>query len=121
MKKKILVVDDQADIRRLVRMVMGNRYEIMEAEEGVTALSLVRGHHPDLVVLDVMMPGEMDGYQVLEAIKNDPLLNDIRVIMLTACGQKQDYEMGKNFGADDYFIKPFSPFRLACAVDGLIG
>ncbi len=120
MNKKILIIDDHADIRRLIKMVLGSQFEVFEAVDGPTGLAKVRSLQPSLVLLDVMMPGGMDGFQVLEAIKADPVLSEIRIIMLTARGQQQDYEMGKAFGADEYFIKPFSPLRLLDAVQELL-
>lgn len=110
--KKILLVDDHSDIRRLIRITLGKAYEVFEAEDGVTALSLARQHVPDLVVLDIMMPGDLDGLQVLDAIKADPQLAQTRVIMVTARGQISDYDEGIKRGADSYFIKPFSPMQL---------
>jgi DNA-binding response OmpR family regulator len=117
---KILLVDDHSDIRRLVRITLGKAYEVLEAEEGVTALEIARNQKPDLVVLDVMMPGEMDGLQVLDAIKADPALINTRVIMVTARGQAQDYEYGMKRGADAYFIKPFSPLQLVAAIKEIL-
>lgn len=120
MNKKILIVDDHADIRRLIRIALGDHFEIMEAEEAVTALELIHAEQPCIVLLDVMMPGEMDGFDVLQAIKSDPSLNHTRVIMLTARGQKQDYDLGAKYGADRYVIKPFSPMILAKVIDELM-
>jgi DNA-binding response OmpR family regulator len=117
---KVLVVDDQPDIRRLVRVTLGKRFETIEADNGVKALAIARLEHPAVVVLDVMMPGEMDGFQVLDAIRNDPDLKDVRVIMLTARGQETDCAMGLARGADGYFIKPFSPLLLAKAIRELV-
>jgi CheY-like chemotaxis protein len=113
---KILLVDDHSDIRRLVRITLGKNFEVFEAEDGVTALDIARRHKPDLVVLDVMMPGEMDGLQVLDAIKADPQLAATRVIMVTARGQASDFDDGMARGADGYFIKPFSPLQLVSAI-----
>ena len=110
--KKILLVDDHSDIRQLMRLTLGKAYEIIEAEDGSSALEVVRRQRPDLVVLDVMMPGEMDGYQVLEYIKSDHVLRGTKVIMVTARGQAKDYDAGMSRGADGYFIKPFSPLQL---------
>lgn len=107
--KKILIVDDQAEIRRLLFVTLGQEYEIIEAADGLSALESVQRHRPDAVMLDVMMPGEMDGLQVLDAIKSDPLLKDTLVAMVTARGQAADYRAGQDHGADAYFIKPFSP------------
>lgn len=118
--RKILLVDDHADIRRLLRITLGKAYDVLEADEGVTALEIARCEKPDLVVLDVMMPGEMDGLQVLDAIKADPALLKTRVIMVTARGQAKDYEYGMQRGADAYFIKPFSPLQLVAAINKIL-
>jgi DNA-binding response OmpR family regulator len=112
----ILLVDDHSDIRRLIRITLGKAFEVLEAEDGKTGLDIARRQKPDLVVLDVMMPGELDGLQVLDAIKSDPQLKHTRVIMVTARGQARDYEDGVQRGADAYFIKPFSPLQLVAAI-----
>ena len=113
MNEKVLIVDDQSDIRQLIRVTLGKSYETLEAEDGVAALSIIRNSHPRVVILDVMMPGEMDGLKVLDAVKSDPALRDIRIIMVTARGQALDYEAGMSRGADGYFVKPFSPLQLS--------
>ena len=113
---KILLVDDHSDIRRLIRITLGKTFDVLEAEDGKTGLEIARRQKPDLVVLDVMMPGELDGLQVLDAIKADPELKHTRVIMVTARGQARDYEDGVQRGADAYFIKPFSPMQLVAAI-----
>lgn len=110
--QRILIVDDHDDIRRLLSITMGKSYEILEAEEGVAALEAVRRHRPDVVFLDVMMPGEMDGLQVLEAIKSDPQTRSTLVAMVTARGQAADSEEARKLGADGYFVKPFSPLQM---------
>ena len=112
MRKKILVVDDNADIRRLLKLTIENPYEIIEADNGETALQLAAQHQPNLILLDIMMPGAIDGLQVLESLKKNPELRHIPVAMLTARGQSSDYEFGMNKGADAYFVKPFSPLLL---------
>ena len=109
---KILIVDDHSDIRRLIRITLGKAFEVFEAEDGKTGLEIARRQKPDLVVLDVMMPGELDGLQVLDAIKGDVQLKHTKVIMVTARGQSHDYEDGVQRGADAYFIKPFSPLKV---------
>lgn len=113
---KILLVDDHSDIRRLIRITLGKDFDVLEAEDGLSGLEIARRHKPQVVVLDVMMPGEMDGLQVLDAIKADPELAQTRVIMVTARGQARDYEDGMKRGADAYFIKPFSPLQLMAAI-----
>lgn len=114
--KKVLIVDDHTDIRRLLSITLGKEYEILEAEDGVTALEAIRRNHPDIVLLDVMMPGEMDGLQVLDAIKADPHLADTLVAMVTARGQVADGEDARRRGVDAYFIKPFSPLQVVAWV-----
>ena len=115
--KTVLLADDHSDIRRLVRITLGKGYQVLEAEDGVTALQIVRNRRPDLVVLDVMMPGDLDGLQVLDAIRSDPQLASIRIIMVTARGQANDYQDGMRRGADAYFIKPFSPLQLVDVIN----
>lgn len=117
---KILIVDDHADIRRLIRITLGNAFEIFEAEDGVAGLEMARKEKPDLAVLDVMMPGKLDGLQVLDAIKSDPELIYTRVIMVTARGQANDRETGMQGGADAYFVKPFSPLQLAACIKEIL-
>ncbi|MFA6119879.1 MAG: response regulator [Sideroxydans sp.] len=114
--KKVLIVDDHSDIRRLIRITLGNGFEVLEAEDGETSLKIIRSEKPDLVVLDVMMPGNMDGLKVLDSIMSDAELKHIHVIMVTARGQVSDYENGLNRGAEEYFIKPFSPLQLVTAI-----
>jgi CheY-like chemotaxis protein len=109
---QILIVDDQAVIRRLLSITLGKDYEILEAEDGLGALEAIRRHHPKVVLLDVMMPGAMDGLQVLDTIKGNPLTRDILVAMVTARGQAADSEDARQRGADAYFIKPFSPLQV---------
>ncbi len=120
MNQKILIVDDHSDIRQLIRITLGKSFELLEAEEGMAALAIIRSQRPRVVVLDVMMPGEMDGFQVLEAVRGDPALKEVRVIMVTARGQARDYELGMARGADGYFIKPFSPLQLTGAIKELM-
>lgn len=116
---KILIVDDHPEIRRLLGITFGHGFELLEAEDGITALSVAKGSRPDVIVLDVMMPGGLDGLQVLDAIKADVNLTHTRVIMLTACGQVSDFEEGIRRGADDYFVKPFSPLKLVSRIKEL--
>lgn len=116
--KKILIVEDQSDIRKLIRMTLEfEQFETNEASNGVMGLELAREWRPDLVLLDVMMPGELDGLQVCERIRQDPALAGMRVVILSARGQAKDTEAGKRAGADDYLIKPFSPVQLVETIE----
>ena len=110
--RKILIVDDHADMRRLLAISAGSEYQVLEAEDGESAFEATRRLRPDAVLLDIMMPGAMDGLQVLDAIRADPALKHIRVAMVTARGQATDLSAGKAHGADAYFVKPFSPLKL---------
>ena len=118
--KKVLIVDDHSDVRRLLKLTLGRDYDVLEAEDGQTALNIVRAAHPDLVVLDVMMPGRYDGLAVLDAIRASPETAGIRVVMVTARGQSSDYQDGIARGADAYFIKPFSPLKLSNLIQELL-
>jgi DNA-binding response OmpR family regulator len=118
--KNILLVDDHPDIRRLVRLTLGNAFNINEAEDGDSGLAMAREFKPDLMVLDVMMPGSLSGLDVLDALKADPQLQQIHVILVTAKGQEFDREEGLRRGAVDYFVKPFSPLKLATRIKELM-
>lgn len=116
--KRILIVDDHAELRKLVRMTLEyDEYETYEAENGDRALEMVRNLRPHVLILDVMMPGSLDGYQLCEKIKGDPALNGVNVILLTARGQKRDVEQGTKVKADSYLVKPFSPLELIDTVE----
>lgn len=114
---KVLIVDDQADIRRMMNIALGEDFDLLEAQDGLTALDMVRQHRPDVVLLDVMMPGGLDGLQVLEKIRADPRFKHTRVILVSAKGQVSDYDLGMQMGANAYFVKPFSPLQLLAAIN----
>ena len=112
-KKIILIVDDQGELRKLVRMTLEfGDYELHEAENGQRALELSKVVQPDLVIFDVMMPGDINGYQVCEKLKQGQNEKVPYVLLLTARGQKSDVEEGERVGADNYLVKPFSPLEL---------
>ncbi len=111
--KKILIVDDHADIRRLIRMTLEfEDYAIEEAADGESALRVAQTLQPDLVLLDVMMPGPVNGLEVCRRLRADITATGPRVIMLSARGQASDREAGLQAGADTYLVKPFSPLQL---------
>jgi DNA-binding response OmpR family regulator len=120
-KKIILIVDDQGELRKLVRMTLEyGDYELHEAENGQRALELAKVIKPDLVLLDVMMPGEVNGYQVCENLKQANNEKNPYVMLLTARGQKSDLEEGRRVGADSYLVKPFSPLELIKNVENAL-
>ncbi len=119
-KTRVLVVDDEADIRELVRLNLAREgYEILECESGEQALSLARSKTPDLIVLDLMLPG-MDGMEACKRLKADPKTTQIPVVMLTAKGEEADVVAGLEVGADDYVAKPFSGKILTARVRRLL-
>jgi CheY-like chemotaxis protein len=120
--KKILIVDDRAEVRELVEVTLqSDNYAILQAANGDAAVAKAREEMPDLILMDVMMPGGMDGLEAARILKNDPKTNKIPVIMLTAKGQQADVDKGKKAGADGYFIKPFSPLDLLRKVEEVLG
>ncbi|MFC1893214.1 response regulator transcription factor [Chloroflexota bacterium] len=111
--KRVLVVDDDAKTVELVKLYLNrDGYQVLTASDGIEALRLAREGHPDLIVLDLMLPG-IDGLEVCRTIRNE---SDVPVIMLTARTTDQDKLTGLDIGADDYVTKPFSPRELAARV-----
>lgn len=109
--KKILIVEDHADIRRLIRMTLEfEAYEIFEAVNGEQGICIAKVVQPDLVLLDVMMPGSLNGLEVCRLLKAQP--NPPRILLLTARGRSEDFEAGLHAGSDAYLVKPFSPLQL---------
>jgi two-component system phosphate regulon response regulator PhoB len=105
---KILIVEDDPDIRELLRFNLEKAgYNLFLAEDGEKALTLARKHSPDIILLDLMLPG-MDGLEVCRTMKRDPELQGIPVMMVTAKGEEMDRVVGLELGADDYVVKPFS-------------
>lgn len=120
MSHRILVVDDEPDITALVAYHLARAgYQVSTAANGTEALQSVRETRPDVIVLDLMLPGH-SGYQVLTELRHDPNTRDIGVILLTARREEVDRIKGLELGADDYLTKPFSPQELALRVGGLL-
>ncbi|MBN1826758.1 MAG: response regulator [Candidatus Eisenbacteria bacterium] len=108
----MLIVDDEPFIAQsLLRIFRREGYTVRTAERGDEALAMIRSDPPALVFLDIMLPGG-DGLQVCRAIREDPALREVRVVLLTALGRESDREAGFAAGADDYITKPFSPIRV---------
>ena len=107
-RKKVLVVDDERDLVELIGLnLVRNGYEVISAHDGATGLDMARKLSPDLIVLDVMMPG-LSGRDVTAALKGDPKTAGIPIVMLTAKTEETDIIVGLSLGADDYVTKPFS-------------
>ena len=121
MTHPIQIVEDQPDIRKLIRMTLEfSDFEIHEAQDGESGLNMARAIKPHVMLLDVMMPGLLDGYQVCQRIKSDADLKQIQVVMLTARGQATDIATGEASGADAYLVKPFSPLELINRVEAMV-
>jgi CheY-like chemotaxis protein len=109
--RRILIVEDHPTMREAMRLVLeGEGFVIDEASDGETALSMIRDDPPDLVFLDLNIPGA-SGAEVLTALKSDPATSNVRVIIVTATGEEGRERIIK-LGADEYFTKPFSPLAL---------
>lgn len=114
---KILIADDEAEIRNVLHLYLEiDGYEVVEAENGPEALEKMKREQPDLVILDIMMPG-LDGYRVLRNIREQ---NNIPVIMLSAKDADADKILGLDLGADDYITKPFGPLEAVARVNSNI-
>ena len=117
---RVLVVDDEPDVLLLCRLNLQQRgHELLEASEGGRALELAREGHPDVIVLDLMMPG-ITGYDVLEALQSDDATSDIPVLVLTAKSLRADRDRSHGLGAAAFLTKPFMPSELCEMVDSLL-
>jgi two-component system phosphate regulon response regulator PhoB len=119
-REKILVVDDEEDILELVRHHLAREgYPVVCAETGETALKKAKSEAPDLIVLDLMLPGK-DGLEITKILKNEQDTKHIPIVMLTAKGEEADVVSGLELGADDYITKPFSPRVLLARVRAVL-
>ena len=117
--RRILIVEDHPTMREAMRLVLeGEGFQIEEAADGETALAAIHASPPDLLFLDLNIPGT-SGTGVLEAVRADPALADVRVIVVTAAGEEGRAE-ALRLGADEYFTKPFSPTALLRTVEQVL-
>jgi twitching motility two-component system response regulator PilH len=118
-KAEILIVEDHSTMREAMRLILEHEgFEIREAPDGSAALEMARARPPDLMFLDLNIPGA-SGADVLSELKNDPVTKDVRVIVVTATGEEgRDYVLA--LGADEYFTKPFSPTALLRTVERVL-
>jgi CheY-like chemotaxis protein len=110
--KKILIVDDHAEMRRLLGITLSGDYEVLEAGNGEYALAMVQLHQPDAILLDIAMQGELDGLQVLKRIRQCTSPAPPLLVLVTASASNMDGYKGSELGADAYFVKPFSPLQI---------
>ncbi len=119
-KETILIVDDEEDIIELIKYNLKNEgYSILKAQTGEQAIKIANRSLPDLIVLDLMLPG-IDGLEVTKYLKNDEQTNDIPIVMLTAKGEESDIVAGLELGANDYISKPFSPKVLIARIRAIL-
>jgi DNA-binding response OmpR family regulator len=120
-QKRVLVTDDDPVILRLLQVNLElEGYEVLLAHHGEEAYDIALAEHPDLVILDIMMP-RMDGYQTCEKLKATAETRDIPIVFLSAKAQQSDIERGKEYGVAEYLTKPFDPSELLDVVERLVG
>jgi DNA-binding response OmpR family regulator len=120
MLAKVLVIDDEKDIVSLLRYHLEKSgFQCLEGMDGASALRLVREHHPDLLILDLMLPG-MDGLEICRQLRQDAATVRLPILMLTAKAEEVDRVVGLEVGADDYVVKPFSPRELVARVRAIL-
>jgi DNA-binding response OmpR family regulator len=118
-KKRIVIIEDEANIAKAEEMILSPHYDISVAYDGEAGLKLVKEIKPDLIVLDLMLP-ERGGYDVCFHIRQDDAIKDTKILMVTALAQNIDKDKGTFVGTDDYLVKPFEPDQLLDAVNKLL-
>lgn len=119
--KKILIIDDHAQSRQLVKWALAESgFQLYEASNGEAGVNIARHVNPDLVLLDVVMPGARDGYQVCAELRADEALAGVKIILLSSNDQPQDRQRGQQAGANAYLAKPFKPASLRGVVVKLL-
>jgi two-component system, cell cycle response regulator DivK len=118
--KRILVVEDQEDLRSMVRdLLTGSDYSVIEAADGAAGIAMAKSEHPDLILMDIQMP-VIDGYEATRQIKADPANDGIPVIAVSSFAMKGDEEKARSAGCDHYVTKPYSPMQLLKIVRSLL-
>ena len=119
-KPRILIADDDAFIRRPLEWILQQEgFEAETAADGDECIEQLRSAPPDLLILDVMMPG-LDGFEICRRMKDDPRLREVPVILLSARGREHDRDRGLALGASEYLTKPYSPSDLLLRIRGLL-
>jgi DNA-binding response OmpR family regulator len=120
MAKQILIVDDEPNIVVPIQFLLEQQgYKVLIAERGEDALDLIYQYKPDLVLLDIMLPG-IDGYEVCEIVRLNPDCRDVKLIFLTAKGREVDIAKGMALGADDYITKPYTNTELMTKLEAVL-
>ena len=120
--KKILIVDDQSEIRELLDITLkSENYDIFQAESGQKAIEIAKREKMDLIIMDIAIPGGIEGIETTQILKNDPETKNCKIIMLTGRGIETNRKKSLDAGADDFFAKPFSPLALIKKVEEVLG
>ena len=121
MTKRILVVEDQEDLRGVLRdLLTGSGFEVTEAADGQTGVAKAKSERPDLILMDIQLPG-IDGYEASRQIKADPDLQATPIIAVSSLAMKGDEQKARASGCDDYVTKPYSPMQLLRLIRGRLG
>jgi two-component system cell cycle response regulator DivK len=119
--KRILIVEDQEDLRGVLRdLLTGSGYIVLEAPDGQAAIATAKSDHPDLILMDIQMP-VLDGYAATRQIKTDPSLKATPIIAVSSFAMKGDEEKARAAGCDHYVTKPYSPIQLLRMIRGYLG
>ena len=119
-RNKIVVIEDEPDIIEIISYNLKREgYNVISVDRGDEGLNVIRNQSPNLVILDLMLPG-MDGLSICQQLKSDPIVRDIPVIIISAKGEESDVVIGLELGADDYLAKPFSPRELVARVKAVL-
>ena len=119
--KTILIVDDEVVVREVLTLTLGiGEFRVLQAENAIDAINMAKVEKPHLIIMDLVMPGGMDGLEATNIIKNDPETKDCQVLILTGKSRREDLERGLEAGAAGYFIKPFSPLKLIKKIEELL-
>jgi two-component system phosphate regulon response regulator PhoB len=120
--KKILIVEDEPDILDVITLTleMGS-YELLKATDGTKALTLAVEENPELIILDVMLPGELDGIDVCKRLRSTEVTKNSHIMILSARGMEKDVQAGIEAGCDEYIVKPFSPLELIQRIKTILG
>jgi len=114
-RRKVLIVDDEPNVRRLSRTILSKKFDVFEAENGIQAIEMAKVQKPDIILMDMMMP-KMDGLTACQAIRNDPETKSIPIIMVTAVGFELNMKLSQQMGSNGYLTKPFSPHDLLAKI-----
>ena len=117
--RNILTIEDHAGIRKLIRITL--QFEGHQTVDGDSGLAAALAQRPDLMLVDVMLPGRLDGLEVCRRVRQHPSLRDLPIVLLTALNSAQDRQKGFDAGADAYLVKPFRPLELIDTISRVLG